>query len=210
MRNRAVGGSCGWFIQEVRRCLSSRLPFTHSEFLGVFERYNQDAWPFAALLWLCTLVILVRWARSRYTDNRPLFLLLAVLWAWSALVYFVGFFRAINPAAWLFAGLFLIQSLLFIRLVAHPRGMDFVGGHSFRRGLATLLMVYALSYPFVGLALGMVYPQAADIRCSLSDHGPHGRRSAARRAPRASTLDDHSADVVRGRWFGGPSPRDDR
>jgi hypothetical protein len=80
----------------------SGLPFTRSEFLGVFESYNQLAGPLVAILWLVWLATIVRWLRSHPTDSRPLFALLATLWAWSAVVHFAGFFRAISPAAWLF------------------------------------------------------------------------------------------------------------
>jgi len=39
---------------------------------------------------------------------------LAFLWLWMAVVYHAGFFADINPMAWVFALIFVLQSVLFI------------------------------------------------------------------------------------------------
>jgi hypothetical protein len=134
------------------------LPFSRADFLDVFGRYNTAAWPVAALLWLATLAVLVVWTGSGRIDRRLLWGLLASQWACSGILYCLGFFRAINPAAVFFAILFLGQALLFAwrmgvepALVVTTRGWRSVAGIS--------LMGSALAYPFVQVALGMTYPR---------------------------------------------------
>jgi hypothetical protein len=90
-----------------------RLPFTHAEFLDVFAAYNAALWPFAAVLWLLTAWALVAWTRRGQRMSRWVAALLAAHWAWSAIAYHWAFFRDINPAAGLFAVLFLAQAALF-------------------------------------------------------------------------------------------------
>ena len=48
-------------------------------------------------------------------------LLLAGHWLWAGLVYHAWFFTAINPAAWLFAALFVAQGVLFIAFRSSAR-----------------------------------------------------------------------------------------
>ena len=50
---------------------------------------------------------------SRRSHDRRISGLLAVHWAWSAVAYHVVFFTRVNPAAWLFAAIFLLQAALF-------------------------------------------------------------------------------------------------
>ena len=138
---------------------SPGLPFTHDQFLDVFATYHRHVWPYAAALWLGTLATLAFWVRSRYTANRPLFAMLTVLWAWSALAYFVAFFRTINPAATLFAFLFLLQAFLFIWRTLRPTGVGFLPGRSARWWVAVALVIYAMLYPLAGLAFGLSYPR---------------------------------------------------
>lgn len=90
------------------------LPFTRDEFFYVFAAYNQRLWPFALALWLLTAYALVVLTRARQV--RPWFIpgLLAIQWAWAGLANHAAFFSRINPAAWVFSGLFLLQAgLLF-------------------------------------------------------------------------------------------------
>ena len=132
------------------------LPFTHDQFLEVFARYNQGIGFLAPLLWLGTLAVVVQWTRSRPANDRPIFVLLAMHWAWSALAYFVAYFRALTPAAWLFAALFAVQAVLFARLALRPGTVALTGAP--RRTLAGLLVAYGLAYPFLGLGTGLNYP----------------------------------------------------
>lgn len=80
------------------------------------------------------------------------------VWAWVALVYHGTFFREIDPAAMLFAALFLLQVALFVwygviredfTISAKPRAC----------AIGTALIAYALFlYPFIAMMSGPRYP----------------------------------------------------
>ncbi len=135
-----------------------QLPFSHDAFLDVFAAYNTRLWPVVLLLWATTAIVVWRWILGGGVSGRHLFALLAVHWAWSGIAYHWFYFREINPAATLFAALFVLQAFLFLWLAwgshAHaiapsgPRGA--VGG---------ALVLYGLIYPGLGMALGLEYPR---------------------------------------------------
>lgn len=134
------------------------LPFSHEAFLDLFGAYNVSLWPAAALLWLATAWVLMAWLRTGRVSGRTLFALLAVHWAWSGAVYHWGFFRRINPAAVLFAAMFLLQAGVLAWLAFTSRGT--VGPYSGRRGVVGIgLVVYGLLYPLVGFGFGLEYPR---------------------------------------------------
>jgi hypothetical protein len=85
---------------------------------------------------------------------------LAALWAWTGGVYHGLFFAQINPAARLFAALFVGQALLLI-VTASGRPIDFTGRMSVGRSAAWMMIVYALAiYPLLNTAFGQTYPKA--------------------------------------------------
>jgi hypothetical protein len=136
-----------------------QLPFTQADFLDVFGRYNALLWPGAVLLWVVSAGLVVAAFRARVAPHRALSALLAAHWAWSGLAYHAAFFARINPAAWVFAGLFLAQAALFVWRGVLTKGLRFSTGRSSRTALAGILVVYALLYPIASLLQGMAYPR---------------------------------------------------
>ena len=94
-----------------------QLPFTKEQFFDLFAAYNVALWPALIALWIASVVVSVLLLWHRPPPDRWISALLGVHWAWSALAYHAAFFTRINPAAWLFAALFLGQAVLFV-----PRG----------------------------------------------------------------------------------------
>ncbi len=134
------------------------MPFTANEFLDVFAAYNQAVWPFAAILWLLTVLVCGALVLGASIPAPLPRLLLAGHWLWAGLVYHAWFFTAINPAAWLFAALFVAQGVLFIAFRSSARqAVD--GAGSTRRVVSSLLIVYSLIYPVVVWADGFAYPR---------------------------------------------------
>ena len=137
------------------------LPFDRSQFFDVMAAYNEAVWP--VQVGLTAAAVGVAWLALRRTPNagRWASAFLAVLWAWSALAYHWAFFTRINPAAWVFGGVFLAGALVFawsgvlrhgIRFDPHPGAAGVVGGG---------LIVFALAvYPAVGRLAGHDYPAA--------------------------------------------------
>lgn len=134
------------------------LPFTAAEFLHVFRSYNQAVWP-AQLFWFgvaLTAVLAVRRGVRRAT--RAMFIVLAGLWLWMGVVYHGVFFREINPAALLFAALFMVQGGLLLYYAA--RDQVIIRPERSHAGIIGWMIVgYGLAlYPLLGIALGHRYP----------------------------------------------------
>ncbi|MGD8726359.1 MAG: DUF6064 family protein [Gemmatimonadales bacterium] len=135
-----------------------QLPFSRTEFLDVFAAYNSALWPASATLWLGSLAALVLLV-ARGSLARTLSMWLAVLWAWSAIAYHAAYFSRINPAAWLFAGVFLFQAVLFVWVGVVGDRLRFSWRRTRRHLMAAALGVYALVYPLLALASGHEYPR---------------------------------------------------
>jgi hypothetical protein len=129
------------------------LPFTHSQFIEVFTRYNQDVWPAQIAAYALGLAvvaaILVDWPwRGRFAAA-----VLALMWLWTGIAYHGLHFSAINPAAYLFGGLFVLQGILLLWHVASG-GLRF-GAAGTARWLGWTLVGYAaVLYPLLGLWAG--------------------------------------------------------
>ena len=91
-----------------------QLPFTREQFFDLFAAYNAALWPALVVLWMASVVVSALLLSSRRPPDRWIAALLAAHWIWSAVAYHAVFFTRINPAAWLFAALFLLQAALFI------------------------------------------------------------------------------------------------
>ena len=136
-----------------------RLPFTHDQFLNVFGAYNRLLWPFALALWIASFAAVVTLLHSHHSPHRWFSGLLAGHWAWSGLAYHLAFFTAINPAAWLFGVLFLVQAALFIRSGVARSQLRFSMGRSFWHLTGAACLVYALVYPVLNVAAGYEFPR---------------------------------------------------
>lgn len=135
------------------------LPFTADEFFDVLAAYNQRLWPYALGLWLLTLSAAIATTRPRPGQPWLMPAVLALHWAWSGLAYHAAFFSTVNPAAWLFAGLFLVEAGLLFSYGVVGRRLRLTGGLPIRAALSWGLIVYALLYPAIARAEGRVFPR---------------------------------------------------
>lgn len=134
------------------------MPFTEIQFFDVFRQYNLGTWPIPLVITLVG-VVLAGGMIARRLPVRTAWWSLAVLWAWMALAYHVKFFSTINPLAYGFAVLFMVQAAAFIVLAraSSTHGTPDVG--RIRSLASNALFVYALVlYPLIGMALGQRYP----------------------------------------------------
>jgi len=126
-----------------------QLPFTTEQFFDLFAAYNGALWPAAVALWTASVAICALRLSSCRPGDRWISALLAAHWAWSALAYHLAFFTRINPAAWLFAALFLGQAVLFVRVGVMQRRVSFAPWSNAWAPLAWSLIAYALLYPAI-------------------------------------------------------------
>lgn len=135
------------------------LPFTRTEFFGVFVGYNEAVWPAQIALYALGVAALgLVFVRRRYSD-RFIAAILALLWLWMGGVYHLAYFRPINPAASLFGGAFLLgaAALAWEGVVRNRLRFDARDRAQSRIGYA--LIAYALVvYPLLAVLLGHAYP----------------------------------------------------
>lgn len=132
------------------------LPFTPEQFFEMFAEYNRALWFAVVVWWLGSLGLVVAAWRHPIRVSRPLTYFLGALWIWNAAAYHAWFFTRINPAAWLFATIFVVQAgLLFI---AARNGFEYFSTGRAMRALGLAIIVYALIYPALTHALGHPYP----------------------------------------------------
>ena len=98
------------------------LPFASDQFFGVFAEYNRSFW-FVVLLawWFASAAALAGAWRNPRKWSGVLMYLLATLWIWNAVAYHALVFTSINPAAWVFAGLFTIEGVRLFRAAVRRR-----------------------------------------------------------------------------------------
>lgn len=133
------------------------LPFTESAFLDLFGLYNQALWPVVAAAWLVSLAVVVRAWRNPGAGSSVL-ILLAAHWLWSGVVYHGLYFRTINPAAVVFAFLFVAQAGVFVWAARSP-SVRFHFDRSLRAHLGLALVGYGFLYPFLSVLFGLEYPR---------------------------------------------------
>jgi hypothetical protein len=135
------------------------LPFTQQEFLAVFAAYNQAVWPAQLALHLAAVASVAALALRGRLPSRLISATLALLWAWAGIVYHVGHFAAVNPAANLFAGLFVVGAAVFAWEGVVRSRLHFALSATPRAALGFALVAYALAgYPVLGVLLGHAYP----------------------------------------------------
>jgi Family of unknown function (DUF6064) len=135
------------------------LPFTRDQFFDVLAAYNHSLWPFALGLWGYALAAVVILGRRHQAHARFAAAMLAVQWAWAGVAYHAMFFAAINPTAWFFGALFIIEAGLLVWFGVVHDELRFSPTGSLRHVTAWTLIVYALLYPLLAQAEGHAFPR---------------------------------------------------
>lgn len=133
------------------------MPFSERQFLQVFARYNEAVWPAQFALILVAIAAVTFALSSRRGARRLSLVCLAALWGWTGVVYHLTFFTAINPAAYLFAALFVANAAVIFWIAIGP--LADADRTPARFLTMALLLLYALAgYPLVGYLAGLRYP----------------------------------------------------
>ena len=135
------------------------LPFTADAFFDVFARYNAALWPMVVLLWLAAVGALVAILRAPGPRSSAVAAsVLALLWLWGGAVYHAAYFTSINPAAWGFTAMFVVEAGLLAWYGLVHRALAFGTAPPLPRAVGVALAVYALVYPGLNLLAGHAYP----------------------------------------------------
>lgn len=135
------------------------IPFTIDQFFEIIREYNTSIFPmqvFLNILALTSLILAI--LKSNYT-NIFISITLGFFWLWMGIVYHFIFFTKINPAATVFAIIFVLQGLIFNYYGAVKNKLNF----DFRRNwigvIGLIFIIYALLvYPILGILFGHTYP----------------------------------------------------
>lgn len=129
------------------------LPFTVTDFLSVFAVYNAAIWP--AQIAALAIALVPLYAVFSGKALRLAALALAVLWGFTGIGYHLIYFARINPMAPVFAGLFILQAILFVASSARPGDLRLQASPSFRSAAGLTVIAYAVAvYPLLGLLAG--------------------------------------------------------
>lgn len=135
------------------------LPFTQDAFFALFGQYNGVIWPLALIFYILAAISVVLLFQASRSATLFIASTLAAMWAVNGIGYHWIFFREINPAAQLFAGVFLVQAILLIALPSRRPALRFVAGTDARSAIGLLLILFAtILYPFWGWAAGHGWP----------------------------------------------------
>lgn len=137
------------------------VPFSVGQFLDVFQRYNEAIWPAQIVAYALGLLAVIMAFRKTNYSSRIICLILSLFWFWMGIVYHIIFFSAINKAAFLFGGLFIIQGALFLFVGAYKSRITFRFGFDVFTFTGLALILYAMAiYPLLGYAFGHGYPRS--------------------------------------------------
>jgi len=92
-----------------------KLAFTIEAFFEIFEHYNLAVFPMQLIFIIFGLLALLSFYNKHPYKDIAIGFFLVGLWLWTGIVYHIYFFSSINPAAYGFGVLFILQALLFLR-----------------------------------------------------------------------------------------------
>lgn len=139
------------------------LPFTADDFFSLFATYNTAIWPAQVMAYVLGLVALAAALKGGALGRRVAAIVLGAFWLWNGAIYHFAFFAQINPAAYAFAALFLIQGLLFLCVagVASDRLFPTSPTTGWHRSIALALIAYAaVLYELLSHLQGHGWPHA--------------------------------------------------
>ena len=136
------------------------LPFTIEQFLDVFAQYNNTIWPFQFILYFFAFGAIYSAIMPATFSQKTVLMVLGFFWLWMGVIYHIFFFSSINPAAYGFGTLFVIQSLLFF-WSARKNNITFSVTGGWRDSIGGLFIAYGLVfYPLLGVYVGHIYPSS--------------------------------------------------
>ena len=135
------------------------MPFTEEQFFRVFREYNQGVFPMQVVLNLLAGCAVVFACNRPAPSNRIVTGLLAFLWIWPGAVYHLFFFTSVNPAAYFFGGMFIVQGCLLVYRGIFQQRLEFRFDRDPHGILGAVLVIYSLFiYPLTCLSFGHTFP----------------------------------------------------
>jgi hypothetical protein len=135
-------------------------PFTQEQFLTIFARYNLTIFPLQIIFIIIGIIALWFTIKKSQISDRIILLILIFFWFWMGIVYHILFFSSINPLAWVFGVLFVIEAVLLIYFGVIKKLVGFSLTQDRYTLIGLVFIGYALViYPVIGTVTGHGYPQ---------------------------------------------------
>jgi hypothetical protein len=135
------------------------MPFSVEEFFRVFADYNTAIWPLQVVAYVMGLAIVALQQFPSRGSDVAIMLFLSAMWALNGIAYHLMHFSAINPAARLFALLFIVEAFLLFAAPLIWRGIVTPPRRGAMPAAGLALALFALAgYPLVGRIVGHSYP----------------------------------------------------
>jgi hypothetical protein len=135
-------------------------PFTQEQFLNVFTQYNTSVFPLQIVFIALGFIALWLAIKKSPLSDRIILLILSFFWFWMGFVYHILFFSSINPLAYVFGVLFIVEAILLLYLGVIKKQVGFGLTRDRFAIIGLLFIVYALViYPLIGTYLGHGYPR---------------------------------------------------
>jgi hypothetical protein len=135
-------------------------PFTQEQFLTIFSQYNLAVFPLQIVFIILGIVALWFVVKKSPISDRIILLILIIFWFWMGIVYHILFFSSINPLAYAFGVLFIIEACLLIYLGIIKKQVEFSLTKDRYTLIGLIFIVYAMIiYPVIGMVAGHGYPR---------------------------------------------------
>jgi hypothetical protein len=138
-----------------------KIPFTVDEFFHIFEVYNLSIWPFQLVLYALAIGAVILALKGGRRTSQVVFFILTIFWTWSGLIYHIKYFSIINPMAYFFGGVFLLQGVMFFYLGVIRGQIELRFMPRVTHVLGVVLVLYSLLiYRMIGHYQGHLFPKA--------------------------------------------------
>lgn len=135
-------------------------PFTQEQFLNVFAQYNGAVFPLQIVFMILGIAALGLAIKKSTVSDRIILLILSFFWLWMGIVYHILFFSSINPLAYVFGVLFIVEAVLLLYFGVMKKQAGFSLTQNSYALIGLLFIAYALIiYPLIGTYLGHGYPR---------------------------------------------------
>jgi uncharacterized membrane protein HdeD (DUF308 family) len=128
-----------------------KMPFTVEQFLQVFENYNHSLFPVQLIILLFAVLCLFFVHAQKKNTAKFVGAFLGLLWIWAGLVYHILFFSSINPAAYIFGGLFILEGILILMQAFRHETFNFQLSQNWRSYIGYFFILFGIIiYPLIG------------------------------------------------------------
>ncbi len=129
--------------------------FTPQQFQSMLHAYNLAIWPAPVVAYALGVAAIILAVNKPPFADKVIAGILAGFWLWTGGMFYLTFFSEINPAAFLFGALFILQGVMLVIVgVGQPTVRFHVRRDIYGIMGACFALYAAVIYPFLGMFFG--------------------------------------------------------